>query len=170
MIILKWRLFHLLLPFRFLSITLRSEGRTIQSVKWFRDIDWVAMHHRMDDPDEHIMLLAKSRYGSMSHSHGDQNGFLLHAYGEPLAIEWILHRFGSTMHMNWRRQTRSTNNILIDGHGQYAGKDKVLCIEASGKVEQVDTSPGYGYTRMNATQAYLENVPYLERYVREIYF
>ena len=74
------------------------------------------------------------------------------------------------MHMNWRRQTRSTNNILIDGHGQYAGKDKVLCIEASGKVEQVDTSPGYGYTRMNATQAYLENVPYLERYVREIYF
>lgn len=156
------------------SIDNVSEAKdgTIQAVKWFRDIDWVAMHHRMDDPDEHIMLLAKSsRYGSMSHSHGDQNGFLLHAYGEPLAIESGYYiAFGSTMHMNWRRQTRSTNNILIDGHGQYAGKDKVLCIEASGKVEQVDALSGYGYARMNATQAYRENVPNLERYVREIYF
>ncbi|MGO4791694.1 DUF4962 domain-containing protein [Paenibacillus sp. 2KB_20] len=158
-------------PFSIDNVSEAKEG-TIQAVKWFRDIDWVAMHHRMDDPDEHIMLLAKSsRYGSMSHSHGDQNGFLLHAYGEPLAIESGYYiAFGSTMHMNWRRQTRSTNNILIDGHGQYAGKDKVLCIEASGKVEQVDASSGYGYARMYATQAYRENVPYLERYVREIYF
>ncbi|OMF78676.1 DUF4962 domain-containing protein [Paenibacillus glucanolyticus] len=155
-----------------LDHTSESKDGPLQAVKWFRDIDWVAMHHRMDDPDEHIMLLAKSsRYGSMSHSHGDQNGFLLHAYGEPLAIESGYYiAFGSTMHMNWRRQTRSTNNILIDGHGQYAGKDKVLCMEAGGKVERVDASPGYGYTRMNATQAYRENVPYLERYVREIYF
>ena len=105
----------------------------------------------------------------MSHSHGDQNGFLARMANHSLSSGYYI-AFGSTMHMNWRRQTRSTNNILIDGHGRYAGKDKVLCIEASGKVEQVDTSPGYGYTRMNATQAYLENVPYLERYVREIYF
>ncbi|MEK4118292.1 DUF4962 domain-containing protein [Paenibacillus sp. FSL W8-0919] len=145
---------------------------TIRAVKWFRDIGWVAMHHRMDDPDEHIVLLAKSSpYGSISHSHGDQNGFLLHAFGEPLAIESGYYiAYGSTMHMNWRRQTRSTNNILIDGHGQYAGKDKVRCIEASGKVEEVQSSQGVGYARMNATDAYFEHVPYLERYVREIYF
>src|SRR5690606_25284682 len=47
----------------------------IEKIKWFRDIGWVAMHHRMDDPDNHIMLLTKSsNYGSISHSHGDQNG------------------------------------------------------------------------------------------------
>ncbi|OMF38069.1 alginate lyase [Paenibacillus sp. FSL H8-0548] len=147
----------------------------IQPVKWFRDIGWVAMHHRMDDPQEHIMLLAKSsRYGSISHSHGDQNGFLLHAFGEPLAIESGHYvAFGSTMHLNWRRQTRSTNNILIDGLGQYAGKNKVQCMEASGEIEDAYYSlegGGFGYARMNATAAYKANVPYLKRYVRELYF
>ncbi|AJY75802.1 DUF4962 domain-containing protein [Paenibacillus beijingensis] len=144
----------------------------IQPVKWFRDIGWVAMHHRMDDPGEHIMVLAKSsKYGSISHSHGDQNGFLLHAYGEPLAIESGYYvAFGSTMHMNWRRQTRSTNTILVDGQGQYAGKDKVLCKEACGVVEEAYYRPGFGYARLNAKAAYKKNVPYLSRYIREIYF
>ncbi|OBZ13172.1 DUF4962 domain-containing protein [Bacillus sp. FJAT-26390] len=147
----------------------------IKPVKWFRDIGWVAMHHRMDDPREHIMLLAKSsRYGSISHSHGDQNGFLLHAYGEPLAIESGHYvAFGSSMHVNWRRQTRSTNNLLIDGTGQYAGNNKVECMEASGNIEEAyysEAGGGFGYTRMDATAAYKVNVPYLKRYMREIYF
>lgn len=61
--------------------------REIEEVKWFQDVGWVAMHHRMDDPEEHIMFLTKSSpYGSISHSHGDQNCFVLHAFGEPLAI------------------------------------------------------------------------------------
>lgn len=144
----------------------------IEPAKWFRDIGWVAMHHRMDDPDEHIMLLTKSSpYGSISHSHGDQNAFLLHAFGEPLAIESGYYvAFGSTMHANWRRQTRSTNSILIDGQGQYAGTNKVLCKEASGVVEEVRSGAECCYSRSDATAAYKEHVPYLKRYKREIYF
>ncbi|TVY06745.1 DUF4962 domain-containing protein [Paenibacillus cremeus] len=144
----------------------------IESVKWFRDVGWVAFHANMADPERHIMLLAKSsKYGSISHSHGDQNGFLLHAYGEPLAIESGHYvAFGSTMHMNWRKQTRSTNNILVDGLGQYAGTNKVLNMAASGQVEAVEQRNGYSYSRSDATAAYKENVPYLERYVRELYF
>ncbi len=144
----------------------------IPEIRWFRDIGWVAMHHRMDRPDEHIMLLTKSsRYGSISHSHGDQNAFLLHAFGEPLAIESGYYvAFGSTMHRNWRRQTISTNSILVDGQGQYAGNHKVLNMAASGTVEEVISDAAYSYVRSNATAAYQENVPYLERYVREIYF
>ncbi|MEK3915249.1 DUF4962 domain-containing protein [Paenibacillus sp. FSL H7-0331] len=144
----------------------------IEPVKWFRDIGWVAFHAHMDRPKDHIMLLTKSSpYGSISHSHGDQNGFLLHAYGEPLAIESGYYvAFGSTMHMNWRKQTRSTNNVLIDRQGQYAGTNKVLNMSASGTVEAVETHKGYTYSRCNATAAYQEQVPYLERYVRELYF
>ncbi|WP_028549383.1 DUF4962 domain-containing protein [Paenibacillus sp. UNC451MF] len=144
----------------------------IERVKWFRDIGWVAFHSNMDKPDDHIMLLTKSSpYGSISHSHGDQNGFLLHAYGEPLAIESGHYvAFGSTMHMNWRKQTRSTNNLLVDGLGQYSGTNKVLNMAASGVVEAVETHSTYTYSRCNATAAYKENVPYLERYVRELYF
>jgi len=144
----------------------------IDGIKWFRDIGWVAFHANMADPERHIMLLTKSsKYGSVSHSHGDQNGFLLHAYGEPLAIESGHYvAFGSTMHMNWRKQTRSTNNILVDGLGQYAGTNKVLNMAAQGKVEAAEQRAGYAYSRCDATAAYKENVPYLERYVRELYF
>lgn len=150
----------------------QPDGEAIEPVKWFRDIGWAAMHHRMDDPQEHIMLLAKSsRYGSVSHSHGDQNGFLLHAFGEPLAIESGYYvAFGSTMHRNWRRQTHSTNNVLIDGKGQYAGDNKAACLEAYGVIEEAVSSKDSGYVRCNATAAYQDTVPYLKRYVREIYF
>jgi hypothetical protein len=149
-----------------------EEPTFVEPVKWFRDIGWVAFHSNMHRPDRHIMLLTKSSpYGSISHSHGDQNGFLLHAYGEPLAIESGYYiAFGSTMHMNWRKQTRSTNNLLIDGLGQYAGTNKVLNMAASGTVETVESHADYSYSRCNATAAYKENVPYLQRYVRELYF
>ncbi|CAM3193612.1 DUF4962 domain-containing protein [Paenibacillus lupini] len=145
---------------------------SMESVKWFRDVGWVAFHRRMDDPEEHIQLIVKSSpYGSLSHSHGDQNGFLLHAYGEPLAIDsgyYVAH--GSTMHRNWRRQTISKNSLLIDGQGQYAGTDKVLCKEAYGIVEEVVSKPGFASVRMNATAAYRETAPYLKRFIREVHW
>lgn len=142
-----------------------------EPVKWFRDVGWVAMHHRMDDPAEHIMLLAKSsRYGSVSHSHGDQNAFLLHAYGEPLAIESGYYvAFNSTMHMQWRKATRSKNVILIDGQGQYAGTDKTKNMAATGTVLEAWHRDGVSYTSMDATEAYREHVPYIRRYTREYY-
>lgn len=148
------------------------EPKAVEPVKWFRDIGWVAMHREMTNPEEHIMLLTKSsRYGSLSHSHGDQNAFLLHAYGEPLAMTSGYYvAFGSTMHLNWRRQTRSTNSILIDGKGQYGGRDKVLNLEAYGSIEDAWYKDGTGYVRANATEAYCHEVPYLERFIREIYF
>lgn len=149
-----------------------EKSPAVEPVHWFRDVGWVAMHHRMDDPDEHVMLLAKSSpYGSISHSHGDQNGFLLHAYGEPLAIDSGYYvAFGSTMHLNWRRQTRSKNAILIDGLGQYAGRDKSLNLEAAGRVEDAWHRGGVGYARMDATAAYRIEVPYAKRVLRELYF
>ncbi|TLS49056.1 DUF4962 domain-containing protein [Paenibacillus antri] len=144
----------------------------VEPLRWFRDVGWVAMHHRMDDPAEHVVLLAKSSpYGSISHSHGDQNGFLLHAYGEPLAIDSGYYvAFGSTMHLNWRRQTRSKNAPLIDGRGQYAGRDKSLNLEASGRVEDARFRDGVGYARMDATAAYRVEIPYAKRVARELYF
>ncbi|MEK8213847.1 MULTISPECIES: DUF4962 domain-containing protein [unclassified Paenibacillus] len=166
--------------FRFDEMVYRTDYPQIPSepplaaepLKWFQDVGWVAMHHRMEAPQEHIMMLAKSsRYGSVSHSHGDQNAFLLHAFGEPLAIESGHYvAFNSTMHMQWRKQTRSKNVILIDGKGQYAGTDKSKNMAAYGKVLKASTAPGISYMQMDATEAYRENVPYIKRYVREIYF
>ncbi|GAA0376212.1 DUF4962 domain-containing protein [Bacillus horti] len=144
----------------------------IEPVKWFRDVGWVAMHHNMHDPEEHIMFLTKSSsYGSISHSHGDQNAFVLHAFGDPLAIHSGYYvAFNSTMHMKWRRQTISKNAILINGKGQFAEKDKFLGKEASGFIETVESYSHYHVVRGDATAAYQYYVPTLQRYVRETYF
>ncbi|GIP28867.1 oligo alginate lyase [Paenibacillus sp. J23TS9] len=148
------------------------EPSGIEPVKWFRDVGWVAMHHKMHEPSEQISLVTKcSRYGSVSHSHGDQGAFMLHAFGEPLAIESGYYiAFNSSMHLNWRRQTCSKNTILIDGQGQFADMNKALNIAAKGEVEDAFQSKDYAYVRMNPTQAYLEHIPYLKQYKREIYF
>lgn len=150
----------------------QSPKDQIEQVKWFKDVGWVAMHAEMDKPEEHIQFLTKSSpYGSISHSHGDQNSFLLHAYGEPLAIQSGYYvAFNSTMNKHYRRLTESKNAILIDGHGQYAGADKILNKEASGEIEEVKEGEGYAYVKADATNAYKANVPYLQKYIRETYF
>ncbi len=143
-------------------------------IKHFRDIGWVAMHKNMSQPDKHIMLLAKSsKYGSISHSHGDQNSFLIHAFGQPLAIESGYYvGFNSTMHREWRRNTVSQNNIIFEGQGQYSGKDKFKQIAAHGKVLCAEQREDYLYTKLDACNAYVkaDDSPLGVKYIREILF
>jgi len=158
-------------------------------VKHFRDIGWVAINKNMADFDNHVMLLTKSSpFGSLSHSHADQNAVLLFAYGQPLLIiSGHYVGYGTQMHLNWRKQTRSTNSILIDGIGQYSGRDfeghhkvragdqditageeKVKQLSAKGEIVSVVQQDGQIRITADATQAYIQNVPYLSKYVREI--
>ncbi|MCL2881113.1 MAG: DUF4962 domain-containing protein, partial [Treponema sp.] len=157
------------------------------SVKWFHDIDWVAVHSNMNNFDEHIAFMFKSSsYGAVSHSHGDQNGFVLHAFGEPLAIHSGYYiGFWSEMHVNWRRQTKSKNAILIDGAGQFAelkkktkadelngsGKSSFQALmDANGFIEEVREKDGNVYIRGNATQAYKPLTDSLIQYLRHVFF
>lgn len=141
-------------------------------VKWFQDIGWVAIHNNMNDPENHISFITKSSpYGCISHSHGDQNAMLLFAYEDPLLIEGGYYvGFNSSMHKDWRRQTKSKNCILIDGVGQYAAQEKAKQLGAKGKVLSVVESTQFVHVKEDATQAYSETVPYLNSYIREIYF
>ena len=115
----------------------------LPAVRHFDDVGWVAIQRHIDDPSRHLQFLFKSSpYGSLSHSHADQNAFLLRAYGEDLAIQSGYYvAFGSTMHRNWRRQTRSKNAVLIDGTGQYAGRDKTTAKNAVGRLVDVREAP-----------------------------
>lgn len=151
---------------------LKEKPLQFEKVKWFCDIGWVSINTQMEDSGKHIFFLTKSSpYGSISHSHGDQNGILLHAYGEPLLIESGYYvGFNSSMHRDWRRQTRSTNNILIDTMGQYAGFDKDLQLKASGKIKTVCQEKNYVYICEEAVKAYQNQVPDVRQVTREIYF
>ncbi len=141
-------------------------------LKHFKGIGWVGVQHAMDDPDNHIHMVFKSSpFGSISHSHGDQNAFCMSAYGEDLAIQTGYYvAFNSTMHRQWRRQTQSKNALLINGKGQYAEKDKAKAMAATGKILAAEQHEDHIFIAGDATAAYQSLTPEVTRAEREIYF
>ena len=142
------------------------------TLRWFQGVGWVAIQKNMADPDTHIQFVMKSsRFGSVSHSHGDQNAFCLAGFGEDLAIQSGHYvAFNSTMHQNWRRQTRSKNAILIDGKGQYAGKDKALAMRSSGQILIAEKHDDHIFIQGDATAAYQSLTPEVTKVLRDVYF
>lgn len=123
----------------------------LPSYRFFRDVGWVSLHSALGRPADDIQITFKSSpYGSFSHSHADQNAFILNAYGESLAINSAYREFHrSPHHQQWTWQTKSKNDLLIDGLGQKA-QDK----KATGKITRFETSPRYAWTTGDATVAY----------------
>jgi hypothetical protein len=119
--------------------------------RFFRDVGWVSLHSALGQPADDIQVTFKaSPYGSFSHSHADQNAFILNAFGEGLAINSAYREFHrSPHHKEWTWQTKSKNALLIDGLGQKA-QDK----KATGKITRFDTAPRYVWTTGDATIAY----------------
>ncbi len=142
------------------------------TLRWFKGVGWVAIQTSMDDPQNHLQFVMKSsRYGSISHSHGDQNAFCLAGFGEDLAIQSGHYvAFNSTMHQKWRRQTRSKNAILIDGKGQYAEKDKALAMRSCGHIVTAEQREDHIYIQGDATAAYQSLTPEVSSVLRDVYF
>ncbi|MBC7365590.1 MAG: heparinase II/III family protein [Undibacterium sp.] len=117
----------------------------------FRDVGWVSLHRALGRPDEDIHVTFKSSpYGSFSHSHADQNAFILNAYGESLAINSAYREFhNSPHHAQWTRQTISKNALLIDGVGQ-----KAQSKTATGKITRFEETARTTWTTGDATVAY----------------
>ncbi|PJI84323.1 heparinase II/III-like protein [Yoonia maricola] len=141
-------------------------------LRHFKGIGWVGVQHAMDDPDSHVHFVFKSSpFGSISHSHGDQNSFCMSAFGEDMAIQSGHYvAFNSSMHRNWRRQTRSKNAILINGKGQYAEKDKSKAMAATGRIIAAEQHDDHIFIHGDATPAYQSLSPEVTRAEREIYF
>ena len=144
----------------------------IERLRHFKGIGWVGIQCQPEDPSKHIQFTFKSSpFGSISHSHGDQNAFCLAAYGEDLAIQSGYYvAFGSTMHRDWRRQTRSKNAILINGNGQYAGKDKAKALAASGQIIEAIEREDHIFISGEATAAYQSLTPEVTLARRDVYF
>lgn len=119
--------------------------------RYFRDVGWVSLHSALGRPADDIQITFKSSpYGSFSHSHADQNAFILNAYGESLAIDSAYREFhNSPHHAQWTRQTISKNDLLIDGAGQ-----KAQSKTATGKITRFTETARYTWTTGDATVAY----------------
>jgi hypothetical protein len=115
------------------------------------DIGWVAMHTALGDAENDVWALFKaSRFGSFSHSHADQNTFVLNAWGEALAIDSGYYpSYGSPHHVLWTRQTRAHNGILVNGRGQAP-----FSWDAAGRIELYEDHGAVTLVRGEAAQAY----------------
>lgn len=164
--------------FRFDELVYQTDFPDVAAVepkdgmRCFHGTGWVAIQKSLASSDNHIQFVMKSSpFGSISHSHGDQNAFCLAAYGEDLAIQSGHYiAFNSSMHQSWRRQTRSKNAILINGKGQYAGRDKPQAMRSTGRIEVAEDRGDHYYIRGDATAAYQTLSPEVSSVLRDIYF
>ncbi|NKB71968.1 MAG: DUF4962 domain-containing protein [Candidatus Latescibacteria bacterium] len=119
--------------------------------KLFEDIGWLASRADLLHPENDVRFMMRaSAYGSESHSHADQNSYVLEAYGEPLAVPSGLYNlYGSAHHHGWTRQTRAHNGVTFDGAGQI-----VRVPEAVGRFKGYYSDQRLMYALGDASPAY----------------
>jgi len=117
----------------------------------FPSIGWAAMHSELADIDRFSILFKSSPYGSFSHSHADQNSFIINGRQQRLAIDsGYYDTYKSRHHLAWTTSTVAHNAITFDG-----GKGQPWnSLEAQGRLESFINCPGYDAVTGDATQAY----------------
>jgi hypothetical protein len=141
----------------------RSPDELPQS-RVFYDVGLVAMHSRMSDPDNNVMMLFKSNpFGAISHNHASQNAFVIEAFKEPLAISsGYRQTHGIPHHREWIWQTKAHNSILVDNEGQVPRQRS-----SKGEIIAYQEHDSYVYTTGDATAAYGGR---LEKFHRHVLF
>ncbi len=108
------------------------------------------------------IFFRSSPWGGHSHSHADQNNFVIHSGAEILAADVGYYTYyGDEYHTNWSRTTFTHNTILINGEGQPKS------IDSKGKISAFFNSPDYTFFAGDASAAYREP---MERFERAILF
>lgn len=134
--------------------------------RYFPGVGLVSMHTNFGDANEDIHFLFHSDpYGGVSHGHPDQNAFTIEAFGEALAIASGYYPwYGSAHHKNWSKQTKSSNNVTING-----GKGQKGVAAAKGKVVKYVNNDTYEYVLGDATKAYMGLLEKFHRHVIHIH-
>jgi hypothetical protein len=131
----------------------------------FRGIGWAALHSHLHQPDRDTFFLFKSSpFGSVSHSHADQNGFAILKGGRALAIPsgYYGPAYGMPHHAEWTRQTKANNCVLVDSQGQV-----VRDPEAKGRITDFRHQKALTYVCGDAAAAYGKR---LSRCLRHVLF
>ena len=123
---------------------------------YFPVIGWSAMHSSLSDRLRTSVFFKSSPFGSVNHSHADQNSFIMYAEGKVLAMDSGVYDYYNSAH--WRsyyKQTRAHNAITFDGGvGQSLGATGLGDRTASGKLTKFVQSAAFDITSGDATAAY----------------
>jgi hypothetical protein len=118
----------------------------------FHGVGWAALHTDLLHPEEDLMVMFKSSpFGSVSHSHADQNSFAIMQGGRALAIPGGARfpQHGSPFHEQYTQQTVAHNALLVDGQGQRNRDDT-----AGGKLVAFRSLPHLAYVAGDAKDCY----------------
>jgi hypothetical protein len=108
----------------------------------YRHIGWVIFNTSLADGEKGATVALHSGRYFAGHQHPDQNSFVIHAYGEKLAIDGGYYDwYGSPHFKAYSMSTLAHNTLLVDGAGQAACQPG-----ADGRIAGYFDSPGYGYT------------------------
>ncbi len=120
----------------------------------FYGVGWAALHTDLMSPQQDLMVMFRSSpFGSVSHSHADQNSFAIMKGGRALAIPGgeRFPQHGSPFHEKYTQQTVAHNALLIDGRGQRNRDDT-----AGGELVAFRSLPHLAYVAGDAKQCYPE--------------
>jgi hypothetical protein len=94
-----------------------ESGPVLQS---FADAGWAAFRSKPTDASKDIALVFRSSpYGSISHSHANNNDFILHAGGVVLTMpSGYYSGYASPHHAHWVWHTQSNNCVTLSGAPQ----------------------------------------------------
>ena len=129
----------------------------------FRGVGWAGLHSDLTKPDEDTCLVFKSSpYGSVSHSHADQNAFAIMKGGKALAIPsgYYGPAYGQPHHADWTRSTKANNSILVNGEGQIIRQAK-----ASGRLTAFEDRRGLTHVAGDAAPAYMGKLKKFDRHI-----
>lgn len=133
----------------------------IPNARVFRGVGWAGLHSDLSDPENDTCMVFKSSpYGSVSHSHADQNAFAILKGGKALAIPsgYYGPAYGQPHHAECTRSTRANNCILVNGEGQVIREAK-----ASGRIVRFEDHPGWTHLVGDAAPAYMGRLTRCER-------
>jgi len=96
---------------------------SIPTSRIFKDVGIAAFHSCADVPEKDNMFLLKSSpYGSLSHSHSDQNSFVVMQGGKVLALPGAeRYPIAEAPFHQYARSSAAHNTLLFGGRGQIRG-------------------------------------------------
>lgn len=123
---------------------------------YFPAVGWSAMHSALNDRLRTSVFFKSSPFGSVNHSHADQNSFVMFAKGVVLAMDSGVYDYYNSPHWrNYYKQTRAHNAITVDGgQGQSLGATGLGDRAAAGRLTRFQQTLAYDISSGDATAAY----------------
>ncbi len=131
-------------------------------LKVFPGAGWAALHTSLGNTASDICLTFRSSpYGSVSHSHADNNDFTLHAGGKSLLIpSGVYDGWATKHHSHWVWHTKSANCITLSDAGQLMRSE-----DSTGMIEDAFEDGRIVYFLGNADASYHDRALRCRRHV-----